>query len=169
LPATGFAPNRVTALPVQPADKAYSSMGSLWLEVPKLNLQMDIVGVAETNGSWDVSWLGNNAGWLNGTAFPAHSGNSVITGHVWNADNTPGPFVAVNQLWWGDKVIIHDGSTQYIFEVRSLLQVSPANTAAMLVHEDQPWITLVTCRGFNSATGTYQYRVLVRAALVDVK
>jgi LPXTG-site transpeptidase (sortase) family protein len=170
LPATGFAPNRMTALPVQPADKAYSSMGSLWLEVPKLNLQMNIVGVPEANGSsWDVSWLGNNAGWLNGTAFPAHAGNSVITGHVWNADNTPGPFVAVNQLMWGDKVIIHDGSTQYVFEVRSVMQVSPANTAAMLVHEDQPWITLVTCRGFNSATGTYQYRVLVRAALVDVK
>jgi hypothetical protein len=36
-------------------------------------------------------------------------------------------------------------------------------------HEDLPWVTLVTCRGYDQATNTYKYRVLVQAVLVDVK
>jgi LPXTG-site transpeptidase (sortase) family protein len=127
------------------------------------------VGVPQSGGGWDVSWLGNNAGWLNGSAFPTHAGNAVLTGHVWNADNTPGPFAGLNQLWWGDKVIVHAWGGQYLYEVRSVEQVSPGNATAMLEHEDLPWVTLVTCRGYDAATGGYQYRVLVRAVLVDIK
>jgi hypothetical protein len=91
----------MTVLPVQSADKAYTAMGDLWLEVPKLGVQMNIVGVPETAGTWDVSWLGKQAGWLQGSAFPTWTGNSVLTGHVWNADNTVGPFRYINTLWWG--------------------------------------------------------------------
>ena len=168
VPATGFAPNRVTLLP--PQTVSYAAMGDLWLEIPKLGVQMNIVGVPQSgNGTWDVSWLGQDAGWLNGSAFPTWSGNSVLTGHVWNADNTPGPFRYLNTLWWGDKVIIHASGTQYIYEVRSVQQVSPGSTAAMMKHEDLPWVTLVTCRGYDAATNSYQYRVLVRAVLVAVK
>jgi LPXTG-site transpeptidase (sortase) family protein len=169
LPATGFAPNRLTLLPVQPDDKTYSAMGELWLEIPTLGVKMNIVGVPQTKGEWDVSWLGNNAGWLQGSAYPTWAGNSVLTGHVWNADNTAGPFRYINTLWYGDKVIIHAGGAQYVYEVRSVMQVGPGNVNALMKHEELPWVTLVTCRGFDTATGTYQYRVLVRAVLVEVK
>jgi LPXTG-site transpeptidase (sortase) family protein len=167
VPATGFIPDQVTALPEQTV--AYADLGDLWLEIPRLGVQMPIVGVPQSGGGWDVSWLGNNAGWLNGSAFPTHAGNAVLTGHVWNADNTPGPFAGLNQLWWGDKVIVHAWGGQYLYEVRSVEQVSPGNATAMLEHEDLPWVTLVTCRGYDAATGGYQYRVLVRAVLVDMK
>jgi LPXTG-site transpeptidase (sortase) family protein len=169
LPATGFSPNRMTTLPVQPANKAYATMGDLWLEIPKLGVQMNIVGVPQEDGEWDVSWLGKDAGWLQGSAFPTWSGNSVLTGHVWNADNTAGLFRYINTLWWGDKVIVHAWGAQYVYEVRSIRQVSPGNTGAMLKHEELSWITLVTCRGYNEATDSYKYRVLVRAVLVEVK
>ena len=167
LPATGFAMDRVTALPVQTV--SYTSLGDLWLEIPKLGVQISIVGIPQTNGAWDVSWLGQDAGWLNGSAFPTWAGNSVLTGHVWNADNTPGPFRSINTLWWGDKLIVHALDTQYIYEVRSVKQVGPGSTAAMLKHEDLPWITLVTCRGYDEVLNSYKYRVLVRAVLVEVK
>ena len=90
LPTTGFARGKVTSLPAQTT--AYAALGDLWLEIPKLGVQMPIVGVPQADGKWDVSWLGSNAGWLNGSAFPTWAGNSVLTGHVWNADNTVGPF-----------------------------------------------------------------------------
>jgi hypothetical protein len=96
LPPTGFSPQQVTFLSSQPAQKAYASLGDLWLEIPRLGVQMSIVGVPQTNGTWDVSWLGNQAGWLNGSAFPTWAGNSVLTGHVWNANNTAGPFRYIN-------------------------------------------------------------------------
>jgi len=53
--------------------------------------------------------------------------------------------------------------------VRSVSQVSPGSTAAMLKHEELPWVTLVTCRGYDEASNSYRYRVLVRAVLVEVK
>ncbi len=166
LPSTGFAPGHVTILPLPVS--SFLVLGDLWLEVPQLDIQMPIVGVPFSNGNWDVSWLGKQAGWLNGSAFPTWAGNSVLTGHVWNADNTPGPFVYLNQLWWGDKVIVHAGGAQYVYEVRSVQQVSPADIAAMLKHEELPWVTLVTCRGYDEVSNSYLYRVLVRAVLVEV-
>ncbi|HTX91667.1 MAG TPA: Ig-like domain-containing protein [Anaerolineales bacterium] len=168
IPVTGFAPDRLTILP--PQTTSYTSLGNLWLEIPKLGVQMPIVGVPQSkDGTWDVSWLGQAAGWLNGTAFPTWAGNSVLTGHVYDAYGQPGPFRYLNTLWWGDRVIVHAGGVQYVYEVRSVSQVGPGSTAAMLKHEDLPWITLVTCRGYDEASNSYKYRVLVRAVLVSVK
>ena len=166
LPATGFAPDRVSALPPQAVSYAASD---LRLEIPRLGVQMDIVGIPQANGSWDVSWLGRNAGWLQGTAFPTWSGNSVITGHVWNADNSAGPFVYLNTLWYGDRVIVHAWGQQYVYEVRSVTQVRPDSTVAAFQHKDTPWLTLTTCRSWDADTSTYRYRVIVQAALVSVK
>jgi LPXTG-site transpeptidase (sortase) family protein len=168
LPSTGFAPGSVTALPSRTV--SYASLGDLWLEIPRLGVKMPIVGIpASADGSWDVSWLGGDAGWLNGTAYPTGSGNSVLTGHVWNADNTPGPFRYINTLWYGDQVIIHASGAQYVYAIREMLQVGPGSVSTMLKHEDLPWITLVTCRGYDATDNSYQYRVLVRAVLVSVK
>ena len=170
LPVTGFTPQHVTVLFAQPAEKAYADLGDLWLEIPRLGVQMPIVGVPQSvDGTWDVSWLGNDAGWLQGSAFPTWTGNSVLTGHVYNADGKPGPFVYLNQMWWDDKIIVHAGGAQYIYTVRTVTQVSPNDTAAMMKHQTIPWITLVTCRGYDQSSNSYKYRVLVRAVLVDVK
>jgi LPXTG-site transpeptidase (sortase) family protein len=169
LPGTGFAPQRATLLSAQPAAQRYADLGDLWLEIPRLGVQMPIVGVPQANGEWEVSWLGNDAGWLNGTAFPTYSGNSVLAGHVYNADGTPGPFVHLNGLWWGDQVIVHARGAQYIYEVRSVLQVSPNATSSVITHKDLPWVTLITCRGYDEASNSYKYRIAVGAVLVEVK
>jgi len=168
LPGTGFAANRITTLPQQ--STAYANLGDLWLEIPRLGVQMAIVGVPQqADGGWDVSWLGNAAGWLNGTAFPTWSGNSVLTGHVYTADGNPGPFVHLNSLWWGDQVIVHAWGAQYIYEVRSVLQVAPGQVSSVITHKAQPWVTLITCRGYDEASNSYNYRVAVQAVLVEVK
>jgi len=167
LPNSGFAPGRITLLPSQTI--FYADLGDLWLEIPKLGLKMSIVGVPKKNEAWDVSWLGSNAGWLAGSAYPSWAGNSVLTGHVWNADNSAGPFRDLNTLWWGDKVIVHLSGQQYIYEVRSLKEVAPTDVSAMMKHEELPWLTLVSCKGYDKETASYRYRVLVRAVLVEVK
>jgi LPXTG-site transpeptidase (sortase) family protein len=167
LPATGFAPGKVTLLPPQPIP--YIDLGDFWLEVPKLGVKMPIVGVPKKDEGWDVSWLGSDAGWLEGSAYPSWNGNSVITGHVWNADNSAGPFVYLNTLWWGHKVIVHVSGQQYVYEVRSVKEVKPTDVEAMLKHEELPWLTLVTCKGYDEKTDSYRGRVIVRAVMVEVK
>ena len=121
------------------------------------------------NGSWDVTWLGSQAGWLEGSAFPTASGNAVLTGHVWDALNRPGVFEKLTELRYGDQVIVHNAGKAYVYEVRERLQVSAERVNQLLKHKDRPWVTLVTCRGYDEASGEYLSRVLVRAVLVEVK
>jgi LPXTG-site transpeptidase (sortase) family protein len=167
LPSTGFAPDRKTILPLQAIP--YSNLGDMWLEIPRLGVNMPIVGIPMTDSEWDVSWLSNQVGWLNGTAFPTWKGNSVLTGHVYNALGKPGPFVHLNWLWYGDKIIIHAGGAQYVYEVRQVKQVAPDASSSVIKHEERSWVTLVTCRGYDEDSNSYKYRVVVRAVLVEVK
>jgi LPXTG-site transpeptidase (sortase) family protein len=167
LPATGFAPDRVTTLPAQTV--SYAELGDLWLEIPSLHVKTPIVGVPQTGESWDVTWLGSQAGWLQGSAYPTALGNSVLTAHVWDALNKPGAFYALNTLAYGDRVIVHSYGKTYTYEIRNVLTVSPTNVNAMLKHQEESWLTLVTCLGWNETNDEYNYRTLVRAILVDVR
>jgi LPXTG-site transpeptidase (sortase) family protein len=168
LPVTGFSPNRVSSLPHQPAGTAYSTYGDLTLDIPALGVKTSIVGVPATDDGWDITWLGTNAGYLNGTAFPTMKGNSVITGHVWNADNTPGIFADLKRLKYGDQIKIHAWGQIYTYEVLESKLVSPDNLKAMLKHEDQARITLITCENFVSSSSDYANRRIVRAVLTSV-
>lgn len=167
LPDTGFAPGRITALPQQAV--AYSELGDLWLEIPALGVKTAITGVPVSNSGWDVTWLGDKAGWLEGSAFPGTSGNAVLTGHVWDALNRPGVFEKLANLRYGDQVMVHNAGKVFIFEVRERLQVSADRVNQLLKHKERPWLTLLTCRGFDEESGEYLSRVLVRAVLVEVK
>ncbi len=71
LPKTGFAPSVITWLPAQAEASIYKDLGDLWLEIPKINLKLPIVGVPLSDDGWDLTWLGNSAGWLTGTAYPS--------------------------------------------------------------------------------------------------
>ena len=127
-----------------------------------------IKGMPEVvEGTWDVAWLGENAGWLEGTAFPATAGNTGITAHVWDADNHPGPFVNLRKLGYGDVVEIHAWGYVYTYSVRYNYLTTPTNTAP-LHHEEYDWLTLLTCESYSSAYDSYRYRRVVRAVLVDV-
>ncbi len=168
LPKTGFAPGRVTALPVQPEDKQYQQLGELTLEIPHLGVKLPIVGVPASTQGWDLTWLSNQAGWLEGTAYPTWTGNTGLTGHSYLADGTPGPFVNLSSLYWGDKVYIHANGDRYTYEVREVRLIWPQDVS-VLRHEDYDWITLITCREYNEEKDDYTYRVVVRAVLVKVE
>jgi LPXTG-site transpeptidase (sortase) family protein len=166
LPATGFAQNVVTDLGHTPS-VIYQQTGGVSVEVPSLGINLPIVGVPLKNGAWDVSWLGNQAGWLNGSAFPTWSGNSVLTSHVYGSNGLPGPFVNLNTLKYGDKIVVHAYGQKYTYEVRTNTVVDP-NNASVFAHEDKAWLTLVTCKEYDEKTNTYGKRVVVRAVLVAV-
>ena len=191
LPDTGFAPGVVTQLQAQPAEKEYfdlagdghfvsgAPLGSasqsdrhldsaFTLEIPALDVEMTIVGVPLTGQGWDVSWLGEAAGYLEGTAYPTWAGNTALTAHVWDANNNPGPFVNLHTLKHGDEIIIHAWGQNYVYEVRALTEVSPSDLRA-LPHSDYDVLTLITCKGYNPSSQNYDGRLAVQAVLVDVK
>ena len=168
IPDTGFAPWITTNIPVQPKKQEYLELGDVWVEIPSLGVKTSIVGIPILEDNWDVTWLSQHAGWLEGTAFPSYAGNSVVTAHVYLPSGLPGPFVDLGQLSWNDTIIIHSYGQQYVYHVRSNQIVLPDDSAT-LKHEEYPWLTLITCRGYNENTDSYNYRVRVRAVLIEVK
>lgn len=169
LPRTGFAPNVVTELPQMPSDFAYAQT-DVWLEIPQLKLKLDIVGVPFSPDAkdWDLKWLANNAGWLDGTAFPTHEGNSALTAHSILPTGNAGPFANIGLLKYGDQIIVHLGGQKYIYEIRENKTVVPSDVASVLKHETYSWLTLITCKTYNEKTGEYESRTVVRAVLVKV-
>jgi LPXTG-site transpeptidase (sortase) family protein len=157
LPATGFTPNRLTSLPEQPANSAYAAFGDIWLEIPSQGIKTSIVGVPQSpDNTWDVTWLGNDTGWLNGTAFPTWNGNSVLTAHVTNANGLPGPFANLKELKYGEQIIVHLFGGRYIFEVRDSKMARPYSTNfAFESLKDHSYLTLITCQGYNPLNESY--------------
>jgi LPXTG-site transpeptidase (sortase) family protein len=167
LPSTGFAPRLRTRLPAQPARLAYQDYGSMRLEIPSLGESLAIVGVPKSGDGWDVRWLGEQAGYLEGTAFPTWAGNTGLAGHSTLADGSPGPFAKLGMLRWGDEVIIQGWGQRYVYAVRQNSLVGPGQLGA-LQHEDLDWVTLITCQGYDELSGKYLWRRVVRAVLVAV-
>ena len=145
-------------------------MSGLWLEIPSQKMQANIVGVPLAYRNWDVTWLGNDAGWLNGTAYPTWLGNSVITAHVTTARGLPGPFANLKNLGYGNKIVVHQLGEKYTFEVRDTRMVFPDTTGYTFEHlSGKSYLTLITCQGYNFLTNSYMFRRVVRAVLVKVE
>jgi LPXTG-site transpeptidase (sortase) family protein len=168
LPATGFAPGVTTVLPTQPSDQMYTSLGDMWLEIPALKLTMPILGIPATTDGWDLTWLSDQAGYLEGTTYPSQVGTTGITGHVYLADGTPGPFLHLGDLRYGNQVILHANGQRYIFEVRTNQIVRPSDTSVFR-NDGYTWMTLITCKEYDESTNTYRRRIAVRAVLVKVE
>ncbi|KAA3646121.1 MAG: sortase [Chloroflexi bacterium] len=167
LPNTGFAPEMATPLDVQPENLSYANT-SMTLNIPQLGLSESIVGVPHSPAGWDVTWLGDEAGYLAGTAFPTWAGNTALTGHVWNADGRPGIFHGLDQLQHGDQFTIEAWGQTFVYEVRDTELVSPRNLG-VLEHSEYDMVTLITCESFSEFTGDYRHRRVVTAVLVDVR
>jgi LPXTG-site transpeptidase (sortase) family protein len=168
VPITGFAPEQVTLLPIQPADKAYKSLGELRIEIPTLGINFPIVGVAITKNGWDLTWLKNSVAYLEGSAYPTLKGNTVLTAHVTDANNNLGPFSDIKGMQLGQKIYIHVNGQVYVYQVQENRKLLPTSISTVFKHEDYDWITLVTCEDYNAKAGLYEYRRIVRAILISV-
>ena len=165
LPSTGFQPGETTTLPPQSYTNAYTQ-SSLTLIIPSIDIEIPIIGVPYLDGNWNTTWLGSTAGYLEGSAYPTLPGNTVVTAHVWDAYNQPGPFYGLTSLVYGDRIIIDDGLSQYHYLVQDSTLLDPSQTQAVFQHEDLDWISLVTCENWDEGLKQYHNRRLVRAVLV---
>ena len=167
LPRTGFAPGRITKLPEQPAAKLYQT-SKLLMKIPALNQSLEIIGILRVDGEWDIAWLGQYAGYLEGSAYPTWEGNSIITAHVWAAYNNPGPFFGLKDLRYGDKFMIEAYGKTYTYEIRESEQLLETDVEKMMTRKEGSWITLMTCTTYDASEDRYKYRYLVRGVLIEV-
>ncbi|MBQ6519611.1 MAG: sortase [Anaerolineaceae bacterium] len=168
LPKTGFAPNVYTKLP--PASVNYQAYSQLRIRIPKIGIDAEILGVPYENGNWDVSWLGENIGWLQNTAYPGSTGagNTVLTGHLTNNYGLPGVFANLEKLSYGDEIIITAFGETFTYIVDDTMTVYQDTPQLLSQKTDLPILTLITCKYFNSSTGLYEGRFAVTAKLSGI-
>ena len=82
-------------------------------------------------------------------------------------DGLAGPFAYIEDLVWGDQVIIHAHGQRYVYQVRTKDIVPPDDTS-IFEHREEDWVTLLTCRTFDQATGQYLNRTIVEAVLIEI-
>ncbi len=165
LPDTGFPQNQISQRPM--FSFVYQSYPYLRIQIPAASVDTNIVGVPLKSTGWDTSWLGNDAGWLNGSAFPGWGGNSVLAAHNYLPNGLPGPFSEISSLTWGDQIILQVYGTTLVYEVRQVEWVAPSQNQ-ILSHLDGNWLTLITCDQYDEALETYRWRVAVTAELIQV-
>ncbi len=168
LPDSGFPMGKVSASNGH-RQSVSARTGDVTLSVDRLGLNLAVVNVPQENGAWDVSWLSDEqAGHMEGSAFPTLRGNSVITAHVWNAYNEPGPFHDLKNLRYNDKIQIEAFGHVYTYRVRNNFLIEPDDLKSPFVKKSGTWVTLMTCEDFDARTDTYASRRLVRAVLVKI-
>jgi LPXTG-site transpeptidase (sortase) family protein len=150
---------------------SYSAYNQLQLSIPQLGIDTEILGVPKTNGDWDVAWLGDKAGWLQGTAWPGSvsAGNSVITGHSYNYLGRPGVFANLQQLSYGSKIYVSAFGETFVYSVEDVQTVFADTPRVLSQKTDYPKMTLITCKFYNEKTGEYDGRIIVNARLEKIQ
>lgn len=165
LPETGFAPGTVSVVPAMEQQR-YQAMDASRLQIPALEVDAPIMGVPRLGTSWDVRWLGNGIGYLEGSAYLTHPGNTVLAGHVYLSDGGPGPFIDLHQLKWGDEIIVNLNGYAHVYQVRNVYQTDPTDEDVLKSWDDYDWVTLVTCKDFDERTERYRSRLIVEAVRI---
>jgi LPXTG-site transpeptidase (sortase) family protein len=138
------------------------------IEIPTLGIDFPIVGATLSKTGWDLTWLQNNVAYLEGSAYPTWTGNTVLTAHVTDANDNIGPFSDIKGMKVGQFIYIHSEGQTFVYQVQENRKIAPSNISAVFEHEEYDWVTLVTCENYNEKTKSYKYRRMVRAVLISV-
>ena len=75
----------------------------------------------------------------------------------------------IGSLTWADQIIVYYAGQQYPHSVRTMQILQPEDVNAVMKHQEDPWITLLTCRSYDEKTDSYRLRVAVSAVLIAVR
>lgn len=123
------------------------------------------------NGSLEVppDGPGAPASWYNQSPTPGERGPSVLLGHVNATDGGPGVFADLRSLKAGDliEVVRADGSTA-TFEMVRGEQYPKDDFPTGTVYGNTPGaeLRLITCDGYDPATGLFDDNYVIFAQLV---
>lgn len=136
------------------------------LTIPALSLTTGLTTARIVDNTWDVESLGNQVGYLQGSAPPGQ-GNTVLAGHVDDVSGSPGPFAAIGSLSPGSAITLQtsDGIT-YTYQVTAIEHVH-SQAMGSTYPTDDVQLTLITCTGWNATSGAYTERIVVTAALTS--
>ncbi|OLT08954.1 class F sortase [Kocuria sp. CNJ-770] len=143
------------------------------LTVPSTGTRSELLhlGLRE-DGSLEVppEGPGSPASWYTGSPTPGERGPAVLLGHVNATGGGPGVFADLRQLAPGDRIEVarEDGSTA-VFAVDRGEQYGKDDFPTLEVYGNtaDAELRLITCDGYDPATGEFDDNYVVYASLVS--
>ncbi|MFD0045562.1 sortase domain-bontaining protein, partial [Pseudarthrobacter scleromae] len=142
------------------------------LEIPAIGVRTDLLklGLRE-NGSLEVpqdSGSGAPASWYNGSPTPGERGPSVMLGHVNSPSGRGGVFADLRKLTPGAEINVSrtDGSIAvFTVDRGALYSKNDFPTLEVYGNTAGPELRLVTCDGYDPATGLFDDNYVIYAKL----
>ncbi|MEO0561063.1 MAG: sortase [Chloroflexota bacterium] len=130
--------------------------------IPSVGVSAPVITSIIRDGTWDVSQLGTNVGYLQGTSWLGDLGNIVLSGHVEMSDGRTGVFASLDEIAVGDVVLLTENGANYQYQVQDIKYVDPTDLSVVSQTSDET-LTLITCSDYNFLQNTYDTRLVVVA------
>lgn len=161
LPATGFSARIHKPLSVQPVTIRFTNL-NMRLQIPALDVDVELIGVPQTGNSWAVEWLDDRAGVLSGTFIPG-TGTSVVAGHNHLNTTEIGPFGLLFSLEENDRIFVNKedgGLIIYSVYANELIDPDDMDKLAAIATQEDDSLVLVTCENETSEGGYLNRRAV---------
>ncbi|MCO4252951.1 class F sortase [Pseudarthrobacter raffinosi] len=174
-PAAPFTPPPAAPAAAPAAQQLPPVLGAsapVTLAIPSIGVRTDLLHLGlEENGSLKVpedTGKGTPGSWYDGSPTPGQRGPSVILGHVNALGGNKGVFADLRKLTPGAEINVSraDGSTAVFAVDRGALY--PKNefpTVEVYGNTDGAEIRLITCDGYDPATGLFDDNYVIYATL----
>ena len=134
------------------------------ISIPALSLEASIVQAPLGYPSWDLTRLGSNVGYLEGTGQLGQAGNLVLAGHSTTPSLAPSVFYNLHTLKTGDEIVLtlHGTERRYVVTGVSRVEETDISVVMPTAHEQ---LTLLTCatESYRASSATYAQRYIVTA------
>jgi hypothetical protein len=160
------------ASPTSVPQKVLRASEPISVSVPSAGIESELLSLGlKSDGSLEVppDGPGAPAGWYNGSPTPGELGPAVLLGHVNATDGGPGVFANLRQLKAGDliRVARQDGTTSvFTFDHAGAYSKDAFPTQTVYGNTEGPELRLITCDGYDPATGLFDDNYVVFAKLV---
>ncbi len=142
------------------------------LSIPSIGVRTDLLHLGlRTNGALEVpqdTGHGAPASWYNGSPTPGARGPAVILGHVNALGGATGVFAGLRDLEPGSEISISraDGSTaEFTVDRGALYSKNDFPTLEVYGNTDAAELRLITCDGYDPATGLFDDNYVIYASL----
>lgn len=158
-----------TAAPVEPL----AASTPISVRFPSTGAESKLLSLGlRDNGTLEVppDGPGAPASWFNGSPTPGELGPAVLLGHVNATDGGPGVFAGLRALGPGDLIEINreDGTTAvFEFDRGEQYPKDAFPTQKVYGNTDGAELRLITCDGYDPATGEFDDNYVVYAKLVS--
>lgn len=130
--------------------------------IPTAGILAPVIEAPIIGSTWEIAYLGGNAGHLQGTPWFDQPGNTVVVGHVEMADGRPGIFAPIRDLQVGELIVVSRGQQEWRYAVTDVRSVEP-DDLSVIAPTTSDQLTLITCEAYNFLQGVYLSRLVVTA------